>query len=155
MVCTVCDPKLQLYPRDIYNAIVGGLQGCISTKTCIHPNLNQSVCEKLLHWRGEQKSFDKKKKSYSNIEVPVTFSGTKPFLNNDYKKSCKPSPLSGSAFYQNILNWKGYETRKTPLLCFCQLFWTWPCTMFNSVPIILNLLTNRNIALIYSDTIYE
>ena len=86
MVCTVCDPKLQLYPRDIYNAIVGGLQGCISTKTCIHPNLNQSVCEKLLHLRGEQKSFDKKKKSYSNIEVPVTFSGTKPFLNNDYKK---------------------------------------------------------------------
>ena len=33
-------------------------------------------------------------------KLPVTFSGTKPFLNNDYKKLCKPSPLSGSAFYQ-------------------------------------------------------
>ena len=33
-------------------------------------------------------------------KVPVIFSGTKPFFNNDYKKSCKPSPLSGSAFYQ-------------------------------------------------------
>ena len=33
---------------------------------------------------------------------------------------------------------------------FCSLFWTWPCTTFNSIPIILKLLTNRNIALIYS-----
>ena len=38
---------------------------------------------------------------------------------------------------------------------FCELLWTWPCTTFNSIPIILNLLTNRNIALIYSVTICE
>ena len=40
-------------------------------------------------------------------------------------------------------------------LGFCWLFWTWPCTTFNSIPIILNLLTNRNIAFIYSVTICE
>ena len=39
---------------------------------------------------------------------------------------------------------------------FCLLFWTSPCTTFNSIPIILKLLTtNRNIALIYSVTICE
>ena len=37
----------------------------------------------------------------------------------------------------------------------CKLFWTWPCTTFNSIPNILNLLTNRNIALIYSVIICE
>ena len=31
---------------------------------------------------------------------------------------------------------------------FCPLFWTWPYTTFISIPIILNLLTNKNIALI-------
>ena len=43
------------------------------------------------------------------------------------------------------------------LLCYMFLlgFWPWPCTTFNSIPIILNLLTNRNIAFIYSVTIYE
>ena len=39
------------------------------------------------------------------------------------------------------------------LICFCYHFWTWPYTTFNSIPIILNLLTKRNIALIYSVTI--
>ena len=103
MVCTVCDPKLQLYPRDIYNAIVGGLQGCISTK-----NVYTSKLEPIGMWKafalkgGTEILWQEKKNSSSNIKVPVTFSGTKPFLNNDYKKSCKPSPLSGSAFYQNI-----------------------------------------------------
>ena len=29
--------------------------------------------------------------------------------------------------------------------CFCYLFWTWPCTTFKSIPIILNLLSDRNI----------
>ena len=38
---------------------------------------------------------------------------------------------------------------------FCSRFWTWPCTTFNSIPIILKLLTNRNIALIYSVIICE
>ena len=37
----------------------------------------------------------------------------------------------------------------------CLLFWTWPCITFNSIPIILKLLTNRNIALIYSVIICE
>ena len=41
------------------------------------------------------------------------------------------------------------------IICFCELFWTWLCTTFNSIPVILNLLTNRNIALIYSVTICE
>ena len=36
-----------------------------------------------------------------------------------------------------------------------KLFSTRPCTTLNSIPIILNLLTNRNIALIYSITICE
>ena len=30
-------------------------------------------------------------------------------------------------------------------VCFCYLFWTWPCTTFKSIPIILNLLSDRNI----------
>ena len=30
-------------------------------------------------------------------------------------------------------------------VCFCYLFWTWPCTTFNSILIILNLLFDRNI----------
>ena len=38
---------------------------------------------------------------------------------------------------------------------FCSLFWTWPCTTFNSIPIILKLLTNRNIALNYLVIICE
>ena len=41
------------------------------------------------------------------------------------------------------------------IICYCWLFWTWPWTMFNSIPIILNLLTNRNIALFFSGTICE
>ena len=41
------------------------------------------------------------------------------------------------------------------VIWFCYLFWTWPCTTFNSIPIILNLLTNRNIALIYSVIFWE
>ena len=41
------------------------------------------------------------------------------------------------------------------VLCFCYLFWTWPCTTFNSIPISLNLLSNRKMALIYSVTISE
>ena len=36
------------------------------------------------------------------------------------------------------------------VICFCCLFWTWLCTTFNSLPIILKFLTNRNFALIYS-----
>ena len=38
---------------------------------------------------------------------------------------------------------------------FLLAFWTWHCTTFNSIPIILNLLTNRDIALIYSVIICE
>ena len=41
------------------------------------------------------------------------------------------------------------------LLCYVfnsLFFWTWPYTTFNSIPIILNLLANRDIALIYSTT---
>ena len=95
-----------------------------SSRVYFHKNVYTSKLEPIGMWkafalRGGTEILWQEKKSYSNIEVPVTFSGTKPFLNNDYKKSCKPSPLSGSALYQNILNWKGYETRKTPLLCFC------------------------------------
>ena len=43
------------------------------------------------------------------------------------------------------------------LLClmFLLAFWTWSCTTFNSIPIILKLLTNRNIVLIYSVIICE
>ena len=37
-------------------------------------------------------------------------------------------------------------------ICFCG---TWRCTTYNSVPIILILLTNKNVALIYSVTICE
>ena len=43
------------------------------------------------------------------------------------------------------------------LLCymFFSFFGPQPCTMFNSIAIIWNLLTNRNIALIYSVTMRE
>ena len=49
------------------------------------------------------------------------------------------------------MEWLG----KPFVISFCLLFWTWPCTTFNSIPIILKLLTNRNIALIYSVIICE
>ena len=42
-----------------------------------------------------------------------------------------------------------------PVRLLVSFFWTWFCTTFNSIPIILNLLTNRNIALIYWVTICE
>ena len=51
-----------------------------------------------------------------------------------------------------LTKWNGYETL---VICFCQLFWTWPRTTFNTIHIILNLLTNRNIPLIYSVAICE
>ena len=35
------------------------------------------------------------------------------------------------------------------VICFRSLFRTWPCTTFNSIPIILHLLTKINMALIY------
>ena len=38
---------------------------------------------------------------------------------------------------------------------FVSFFGTWPCRMFNSIPISMKLLTNRNIALIYSVIICE
>ena len=38
------------------------------------------------------------------------------------------------------------------VICFCYPFWTWLCTVFNSIPITFNLLTSRNIVLIYSVT---
>ena len=41
------------------------------------------------------------------------------------------------------------------VICFCCLFWTWLCTTFHSIPIILNFLTDRNIALIHSVTICD
>ena len=42
------------------------------------------------------------------------------------------------------------------LLCYMLAFLDfWTCTTFNNIPIILNSLTNRNIALIYSITICE
>ena len=31
------------------------------------------------------------------------------------------------------------------VICYCLLFWTWLCTTFSGIPIILNLLMNRNI----------
>ena len=37
------------------------------------------------------------------------------------------------------------------VICFC----TWPCTKFISIPITVKLLKNRNIALVYSVTIWE
>ena len=45
-----------------------------------------------------------------------------------------------------------------PIRLFCYMFlltFVDLCTTFNSIPIILNLLTNRNIVLIYSVTICE
>ena len=48
--------------------------------------------------------------------------------------------------------WKSLDSF---VICFCWLFWTWPCTTFNSISIILNLLTKRKIALIYSVTICQ
>ena len=41
--------------------------------------------------------------------------------------------------------WNGYEAHQTPLL---YVLWTWRCTIFNSIPSILILLTNKNFALI-------
>ena len=59
---------------------------------------------KSVSTEGGTEILQQRNKSSSNSarlsKVPVIFSGTKPFFNNDYKKSCKPSPLSGSAFYQ-------------------------------------------------------
>ena len=51
----------------------------------------------------------------------------------------------------------GMVMKPVRLLCYMSSLasWTWPCTTFNSIPIILNLLSNRSIALIYSDTICE
>ena len=44
-----------------------------------------------------------------------------------------------------------------PITCLCYMFlWTWRCTKVNSIPIILIcLLTNENMPLIYSVTIYQ
>ena len=41
------------------------------------------------------------------------------------------------------------------VISFCQFFWTRPRTTFNSIPIILKLLTNRNITSIFSVSICE
>ena len=55
-----------------------------------------------------------------------------------------------------LFKWSGYETCQTPLVyVFVSIVWTWLCKTFNSIPINLNLLTNRNISLIYSVTICE
>ena len=53
---------------------------------------------------------------------------------------------------------KSIQSRQTAnylSCCFRWPFWTWQCTTFYSIPIILNLLTNRNIAWIYSVIIWE
>ena len=44
-----------------------------------------------------------------------------------------------------------------PVRLLCRIFlWTWWCTKrFNNIPIILILLTNKNVALIYSVTCCE
>ena len=59
--------------------------------------------------------------------------------------------------YAYLIKWHGHEACKTCLLyvLFAFLAFFRACTTFNSTPIILNLLTNRNIALIYSVTIFE
>ena len=54
-----------LWPRiailSTWLAPLAVFKGCISTKPCIHPNLNESVFKKGWLFRGEQKSLDKKR----------------------------------------------------------------------------------------------
>ena len=52
-------------------------------------------------------------------------------------------------------SWSSEMVRKPFNFLCCMFLLTWWCTMFSSIPIILNLLTYRNIALIYSVTICE
>ena len=109
-----------------------------SSRMYFHKNLYTSKLEPIGMWKAfalkgakKKKSFDKTKKVLLTaarlINVPVTFSGTKPFLNNDYKKSCKPSLLSGSAFYQkrfhceNHSYWSGMDMKHVRLLCYVLL----------------------------------
>ena len=43
-----------------------------------------------------------------------------------------------------------------PVRLLCYMFlWTWKCTTFKRIPIILIVLTNKNVALIYSVTICQ
>ena len=54
-----------LWPRiailSTWLAPLAVFKGCISTKPCIHPNLNESVFKKGWLFRREQKSLDKKR----------------------------------------------------------------------------------------------
>ena len=62
---------------------------------------------------------------------------------------------NGFLFHLSIdikVEWLWNQLDSFVIYC-CQLFWTWPLTTFNSIPIILNIVTNRNVALIYTVTI--
>ena len=78
--------------------------------------------------------------------APTSSSGRAIFSNISLQKVAYRLPEK-----QKVLpRLKGWlcETRHADsfVICFCCLFWTWLCTTFNSIPIILNLLTDRNIA---------
>ena len=47
------------------------------------------------------------------------------------------------------------QTSVSHIYVFVRIFWTWLFKTFNTIPIILNLLTSRNVALIYLVTIWE
>ena len=87
----------------------------------------------------------------------------------DKKRKKKPSESTSEQYslylrYQwlmalgspQLLKWNGYERRSTRLLyVFVCFFGPDRAPTFNSIPIILNSLTNRNIAFFYSVIIYE
>ena len=75
-----------------------------------------------------------------SLQSAVNFSGLKA-LNQIFKSNSK-------------INIK-VEWLWNPLDSFVICFCTWLCTKFISIPIILKLLKNRNIALVYSVTIWE
>ena len=78
-----------------------------------------------------------------------------PYMGS-YSNMVKMQILEGYANFKGLLAFLGLKWNGKPFVIgFCQLFWTWPCTTFNSIPNILKLLTNRDIALIYSVIICE
>ena len=78
----------------------------------------------------------------NSLQSAVNFSGPKA-LNQIFKSNSKI----------NIeVEWL-WNPLDSFVICFRWLFWTWPWTTFNSIPIILKLATNRNVALVYSVTI--
>ena len=80
------------------------------------------------------------------------------FLPTVFRWSLPPKFPGNQPIFLRICLWKSHEINfflrpvRSPGYMF---LWTWWCTTFNNIPIILILLTNKNTALIYLVTICE